>query len=184
MKPMNHLVIREALNKDIEGMVNVLETIYLQDEDWARKAIKKLLDTENYVILVAELNGTVVGFIDYYVLPSIWEKWNEATINYLFVHKDHQGRGIGAQLLKEAVKRTERMGIVELHVGTEKDNKRAIHLYKKYGFIKEYLLLERVKEEGRQAFIPFLGLRSHKLLQGPQSNCACPRTFEYFSMSA
>ena len=149
VKPMNHLVIREASGKDIEGMVNVLRTIYLQDEDWARKAIKKLLATENYVILVAELNGTLVGFVDYYVLPSIWEKWNEATINYLFVHKDYQGRGVGSKLLKEVTKRTDEMGIMELHVGTEMDNKRAIHLYKKHGFTKEYLLLERVKEEGK-----------------------------------
>ena len=149
VKPMNHLVIREASGKDIEGMVNVLRTIYLQDENWARKAIKKLLATENYVILVAELNGTLVGFVDYYVLPSIWEKWNEATINYLFVHKDYQGRGVGSKLLKEVTKRTDEMGIMELHVGTEMDNKRAIHLYKKHGFTKEYLLLERVKEEGK-----------------------------------
>ena len=147
MNPINHLIIREASSKDIEGMVNVLKTIYLQDEDWARKAIKKLLDTENYVILVAELNGTLVGFIDYYVLPSIWEKWNEAIINYLFVHKDYQGKGVGSKLLKEVTKRTDEMGIVELHVGTEMDNKRAIHLYKRHGFTKEYLLLERVKEE-------------------------------------
>lgn len=149
VKPMNHLVIREASGKDIDGMVNVLRTIYLQDENWARKAIKKLLATEDYVILVAELNGTLVGFVDYYVLPSIWEKWNEATINYLFVHKDYQGRGVGSKLLKEVTKRTDEMGIMELHVGTEMDNKRAIHLYKKHGFTKEYLLLERVKEEGK-----------------------------------
>lgn len=148
VKPMNHLVIREASSKDIDGMIHVLKGIYLQDEGWARKAIKRLLDTENYVILVAEINGTVVGFVDYYVLPSIWEKWDEATINYLFVHKDHQGKGIGSKLLNEVTKRTDEMEIVELHVGTEMDNKRAIDLYKKHGFIKEYLLLERVKEEG------------------------------------
>lgn len=146
---MDDLVIREASSKDIDGIVGVLKTIYLQDEHWARKAIKKLLDTENYVIIVADLSGTVVGFIDYYVLPSIWEKWNEATINFLFVHKDYQGKGIGSRLLKEVTNRIDDMGIVELHVGTEMNNKRAIQLYKKHGFTKEYLLLERVKEQGK-----------------------------------
>jgi ribosomal protein S18 acetylase RimI-like enzyme len=38
------------------------------------------------------------------------------------------------------------MGIGELHVGAEKDNTRALRLYKKHGFTREYLLLERVKE--------------------------------------
>ena len=145
MKRAGDLIIREAANKDIEGVIEVLKTIYLHDVAWAERAMKKLLATENYVILVAELDDQIVGFIDYYILPSIWEKWNEATINNLFIHKDYQGKGIGSRLLEEVIKRTDEIGIVELHVGTEKDNERAISLYKKHGFLKEYLLLERVK---------------------------------------
>jgi ribosomal protein S18 acetylase RimI-like enzyme len=146
MESMSGLIVRQATRRDIAGIISVFQTVYLQDEDWARQAIEQLLDLPNYTILVAELNGTIVGFIDYYVLPSIWEKWDEATINYLFVHKNYQGRGTGAALLKEVIKQTNKMGIGELHVGTEKDNTRALRLYKKHGFTKEYLLLERVKE--------------------------------------
>lgn len=122
-----------------------METIYLQDVAWAERAIKKLLATENYVILVAELYDQIVGFIDYYILSSIWEKWNEATINNFFIHKDYQGAGKGSRLLEEVIKRTDEIGIVELHVGTEKKNEGAIRLYKKHGFLAEYLLLERVR---------------------------------------
>ena len=147
MKHTKDLVIREASSDDVNGIIEVLKTSYLQDEAWARKALEKLLATENYVILVAELDGKIVGFIDYYILPSVWEKWNEATINYLFIDKEYQGRGIGSKLLKEVIKQTDKMGIMELHVGTEKENKRAIRLYKKHGFRKEYLLLEREKEQ-------------------------------------
>jgi len=150
MKLVNNLIIREATNEDIEGIINVLKTAYLQDEAWAREALQKLLATANYTILVAELDGKIVSFIDYYVLPSVWEKWNEATINYFFVHKDYQGKGIGSRLLKEVIKRTDETGIMELHIGTEKDNKRAINLYRKHGFLKEYLLLQREKENGPQ----------------------------------
>lgn len=146
MKLAGDLIIREVANKDIEGVIEVLKTIYLQDAAWAKRAMKKLLATENYVILVAELDDYIVGFIDYYILPSIWEKWNEATINNLFIHKDYQGKGIGSRLLEEVIKRTDEIGIVELHVETEKDNEGAIRLYKKHGFLKEYLLLERVKK--------------------------------------
>ena len=144
---MNSLVIREASSKDADGMIGVLKTIYLQDEEWARKALKELLATENYVILVAELDGAVVGLIDYYILPSLWEKWYEATIPNLFVHKDYQAMGIGSKLLEEVIKRADKVGIMELFVGTEKKNRRAIRLYKKHGFTKEYLLLERKKAE-------------------------------------
>ncbi len=141
---MEDLIIREATNKDVGGIIDVLKTIYLQDAAWAEGAIKRLLATENYVILVAELDGKLVGFIDYYFLPSIWEKWNEATINNLFVHKDYQGKGVGSRMLKEVIKRADDIEIMELHVGTEKDNQRAIRLYKNHGFLQEHLLLERV----------------------------------------
>jgi len=146
MKLVNNLVVREAKNEDIKGIIGVLKTAYLQDEAWTKEALRKLLTTKNYTILVAELDGKIVGFIDYYVLPSVWERWNEATINYFFVHKDYQGKGIGSRLLNEVIKRTDGMKIVELHVGTEKDNNRAINLYRKHGFVKEYLLLQREKE--------------------------------------
>ena len=143
---MKDLVIREALDKNINGIVEVLKSIYLQDEAWARRALKKLLTTKNYFILVAEFKGAITGFIDYYVLPSIHEKWNEATINYFFVHKSYQGKGIGSKLLIEVVRRADEMELGEIHVATEKNNRRAIRLYKKYGFAKEYLLLQRTRE--------------------------------------
>ncbi|NIR87929.1 GNAT family N-acetyltransferase [Candidatus Bathyarchaeota archaeon] len=146
MKPTDDLVIREVASEDVEDIIQIFKTVYLQDESWARSALQRLLAIPNYVMLVAELESRVVGYIDYYVLPSIWEKWNEATINYLFIHKDYQGKGIGSKLLEEVVKRADKIGIVELHIATEKGNERAIRLYKKHGFVKEYLLLERVRK--------------------------------------
>lgn len=152
MKRVKDLVVREALDKDVNGIIEVLKSIYLQDEAWARRALKKLLATENYVILVAELKGVITGFIDYYVLPSVHEKWNEATINYFFVHKSYRGRGIGSRLLVEVIRRADEMGLGEIHVATEKNNKRAIRLYKKHGFLKEYLLLQRTTEHEQFSF--------------------------------
>lgn len=149
---MKDLVIREALDKDVNGIVEVLKSIYLQDEAWSRKALKKLLATENYIILVAELKGVITGFIDYYVFPSVHEKWNEATINYFFVRKSYQGRGIGSKLLMEVVKRADEMELGEVHVATEKNNRRATRLYKKHGFVKEYLLLQRTREPEQFSF--------------------------------
>lgn len=147
MQCSNNVVVRKCHSNNVNEIIGVLKTIYLQDEKWAENALRKLLSMENYKLMIAELNGKVVGFIGYYVLPSIWKKWNEATINYFFVHKEFQGRGIGSKLLKEVIRQMDEMGIAELHVETEKENKRAIRLYKKHGFLKEFVLLERSKQE-------------------------------------
>lgn len=48
VKFMKDLVIREALDKDVNGIIEVLKSIYLQDEVWAGRALKNLLATENY----------------------------------------------------------------------------------------------------------------------------------------
>jgi N-acetylglutamate synthase-like GNAT family acetyltransferase len=46
MKHTEILVIREASIDDVNGIIEVLKTIYLQDEAWARKALEKLSATE------------------------------------------------------------------------------------------------------------------------------------------
>jgi GNAT superfamily N-acetyltransferase len=71
---------------------------------------------------------------------------NEAIINPLFVHKDHQAKGIDSRLPEEAIRQTDKIGIVELHVATGKNNERAIRLYGKHNFVRGYLPLERVRK--------------------------------------
>jgi ribosomal-protein-alanine N-acetyltransferase len=63
-------------------------------------------------------------------------------INNLVVDEHLRGRGLGEGLLREAIQHCERRGIVELHIWTDFDNKPAIGLYRKLGFMDRSLLLE------------------------------------------
>lgn len=138
------IIINKATENDVKGIMEVLETAwFLQDKEWAKEALRKLFNMKNYVVLVAKKGDMVVGFIDFFVVPSISEKWNEARILNFFVHKDFQGKGIGSKLLDAVTKMTEKMSVAELFVETSKNNKKAIRLYKKQGFTNEYLLLEK-----------------------------------------
>lgn len=58
----------------------------------------------------------------------------ENILVYIAVHQDARGRGLGKQLMQEALSEAE--GAVALHV--EPDNP-AVHLYKKMGFTNKYL---------------------------------------------
>jgi ribosomal protein S18 acetylase RimI-like enzyme len=143
------IIVRKATIKDIDGIINVLESTKLTEETWkgnegwTKRALQKAISNRNCTILLAELDSTIVGFIDYIVFPSFWECAKHGMINHLFVHNAYQGKGFGAKLVRAVIERVDAEGIGELHVPTEWKNAKARRLYGKYGFTKEHLLLER-----------------------------------------
>jgi GNAT superfamily N-acetyltransferase len=146
------MVVRKAARNDIDGIIEVLKSTKLGkeawagNEKWARRALERWLNLENYVLCVAEYNERIVGFVDFCVFPSFWEGAYQGIINHLFVHSAFQGKGVGAMLVKAVVEEADAKGLGELHVSTERENIKARRLYATYGFTEERLLLERVGE--------------------------------------
>lgn len=105
--------------------------------------LQKSLSSNQFIVLVAEFNSSIVGFVDCTVFPSFWECQKQGLIVDLFVHPTYQSRGVGSELLKALIKRADAENIAELHVSTGWNNRKARKLYGKFGFTKENLLLER-----------------------------------------
>jgi len=148
------VVIREAKDKDLEGIIKVLRSTRLseketwtEDAKWMKKTLKRFLKTENHKIFVAEYNGEIVGFISYVVFPSFWECSKQGLINDFFVREDFQGKGIGSRLIEVVVAHADAEGVDEMHVSTGLENERARRLYGKFGFTEERLLLERSRKK-------------------------------------
>jgi ribosomal protein S18 acetylase RimI-like enzyme len=149
MKAEKRIVVRKATPKDVYGIIDVLKSTKLGteawegNEKWTRKTLEECLNLERYVLLVAECNQKIVGFIDYCIYPSFWEGAYEGIINHLFVKSDFQSIGAGNNLVKAVIEEADAQRLSELHVSTERENTKARRLYAKYGFTKERLLLER-----------------------------------------
>ena len=99
-----------------------------------RKAQLQNSGADNYA-LVAELDGKVVGSID------ISRKRNRlahvASIG-MAVHDDYQNRGIGTELMKAALDMTDNwLNIRRVELDVYTDNLPAVHLYEKFGFVRE-----------------------------------------------
>ena len=99
-----------------------------------RKAQLQNSGADNYA-LVAELDGKVVGSID------ISRKRNRlahvASIG-MAVHDDYQNIGIGTALMKAALDLTDNwLNIRRVELDVYTDNLPAVHLYKKFGFVRE-----------------------------------------------
>lgn len=52
----------------------------------------------------------------------------------VYVHKDHQGKGVGKMLLKELIRQSEDNGIWSLLSVIHQENKASIHLHEQCGF--------------------------------------------------
>ncbi|MGA3110682.1 MAG: GNAT family N-acetyltransferase [Candidatus Bathyarchaeia archaeon] len=146
------IIVREANSKDAEGIAKVLMLEKLGDEPWGGNRIfvaenlQKRPGKKQFVVLVAESNSSIVGFVDCAIFPSFWEGEKQGLMIDFFVQPACQNRGIGSKLLEAIIKHADAENIAELHVSTERKNQKARNLYNKFGFTEEHLLLERAKK--------------------------------------
>jgi len=118
---------------------------FMPEETTVEKRVNTLmqaLKNPNYQLLLAEMDGEVVGFVDQWILHDFVHGGKLSYIQNLYITAKHRKKSIGGQLLQEIIKRAKEKGVLEIHVVTEFENKPAINLYKKYGLIKESLQLE------------------------------------------
>lgn len=92
-------------------------------------------------VLVSYLDDFIVGAV---VINQTGMKdyIPENILVYIAIHHQHRGKGIGKQLVKQAIETAE--GNIALHV--EPDNP-AKHLYEKLGFSSKYLEMRFNKEQ-------------------------------------
>jgi len=143
------IIVREATVKDADGIIKVLMSTKLNEETWngnetfVTENLQKRLGNRQFIVLVAEFNSSIVGFVGCAVFPSFWECQKQGLIIDFFVHSAYQRKGAGSELLEALIKHANAENIVELHVSTGWKNEKARKLYGKFGFTEEHLLLER-----------------------------------------
>jgi ribosomal protein S18 acetylase RimI-like enzyme len=142
---MFHFEIRRANENDVSRLMPLAEELMhgtVTDEE-RLSILKSALKDPDYELWIAEANGEIVGFIDLWTIHDFCHGGKLSFIQNLYVAPKHRRLGVGSKLLQKIVERAEEMGVLEIHVVTEFDNKPAIQLYKKHGLTKESLQLEK-----------------------------------------
>lgn len=140
--------IREALPSDAEKILEHIKIcgsetdnlsygeeglpITIEEEE---KFLEDLLNCDNEIMLVAEVNGMIVGTANYSTLNNR-RMSHRGTIG-LCVQRKFWNQGIATNLIETLIKFAKEKAkskIISLEVRS--DNKAAIHLYKKFGFEK------------------------------------------------
>ncbi|WP_103105706.1 GNAT family N-acetyltransferase [Brevibacillus reuszeri] len=102
-----------------------------QQREW----ISRVMESERETVLVAEIDGGVVGVIGF---SSPNRKRLAHTGSMMMISKDHRSKGLGKMLLQELLAWAEQHPLIEkVSLGVLSTNHRAIALYKKMGFVEE-----------------------------------------------
>lgn len=138
------MIIRKVETKDSEKFLNMLiqldhETNNMMFEPGERKTtIEEMESNINNIykskslILVAEDNGNIVGFLS--AERGFANRIKHSAYIVIGVLKDYRGRKIGAGLFEEMEKWASESDITRLELTVMKHNEGAIQLYKKMGF--------------------------------------------------
>ena len=146
---MTDIIIREARESDlftirkltlelIEAMGNT-EGI---DIKLIAENCQNFLSEANSHILVAEIEGVVVGFLNFMTRKTILHRGLSGLIDELIVAKSYRGKGVGKQLLSSAIEKSRQLGCCEVEVSTEKTNIKAREFFRQCGFTERGLLFE------------------------------------------
>ncbi|MDV5356686.1 N-acetyltransferase [Kosakonia sp. SMBL-WEM22] len=86
-----------------------------------------------YPVIVSEENGVVTGYASF----GDWRAFDgfRHTVEHsVYVHPDHQGKGLGLALMERLIQEAKRIGKHVMVAGIEAQNQGSIHLHQKLGF--------------------------------------------------
>jgi len=142
---MEGVEVRPAEERDIEWLVRLAEEFMAGGvpRETRLRILKENLRRSDYVLLVAESGSETIGFVDLWIIEDFVHGSKLGYIQNLYVTPTYRRRGIATSLLTELIKLSRERKVCEIHVVTEPNNVAAVRLYKRCGFIKEWLALEK-----------------------------------------
>ena len=146
-------MIVRVLDVERANICDDLLTKLIQDERQYDKSIdkgfvvkdyfKNVIKNEENILLCYEENNIIKGYI--YLKQMINNNKKGYLIDGLYVEELYRNKGIASKLIEKALNITKDNGIEVLEINVMSQNKKAIKLYKKYGF-NEFKICFRKKD--------------------------------------
>ncbi len=111
--------------EDVDAVLNIEQHVHAHP--WTRGNFTDALDS-GYICKVAELGGAVVGYAVLMPAPD------EAHLLDIGIVTEHQGRGLGGELLEQMTDMARALGMKRLLLEVRPSNSAALALYRRHGF--------------------------------------------------
>jgi len=132
---------------DEKADIYVTEKVTREEEaKWLQEVIAHLERDEDF-FLVAEIEKKAVALAEFKIKGGD----NEHPVGAIgiIVKKDYRNLGIGTEILKTLLEQAVFFGLQKMTINVFATNKRAIHVYKKVGFIETGIIPERHFRQGK-----------------------------------
>ncbi|MGQ9630948.1 MAG: GNAT family N-acetyltransferase [bacterium] len=129
-------MIREATSADLDQLME-LEILGFSRNRFRRFQFRRFISSSRSCIAVEEEAGRIRGMI----VLAWWGDWSTCRIYSLTVHPAYRRRSIGRRLLEWAEEFARKKGCRRLTLEVRKSNSVAIHLYEKFGFLRDGILV-------------------------------------------
>jgi len=153
--------IREAELNDAPAVLEYLDKVIAEtdflamgqgDLDWPlekeRQFIEEHRSADNKLLIVAEVEGRIAGVSGF--TGDSRRRLRHTGESGISVLQRHWGLGLGTALMGSVIEWAKSSGVVrKIGLRVRKDNKRAIRLYERFGFVREGMFTRQFAIAGR-----------------------------------
>jgi RimJ/RimL family protein N-acetyltransferase len=135
------MAVRPAAEADLDAVIETFWSVAAEgrwigtevpfDRDTRRASLRASIESESAALLVAEVDGRVVGHIGVHLAP-----YGVADIG-MAILDGYRGQGIGTSLLEAAIAWARVSGAHKMYLEVWPHNEAGIALYRKLGFEEE-----------------------------------------------
>lgn len=150
MYNMEKILIRDARESERDAIRDITEKAYVEYVEAMTESLRveycrrllTTLETQGLVDrIVAEYGGNIVGSVLLYPSASsanerVIRNPGWAELRLLAVLPSARGRGVGAALVKECIRRARNYGAKTIGLHTKDEMHSAVHLYERLGFVR------------------------------------------------
>jgi predicted N-acetyltransferase YhbS len=138
-------IVREATEDDIPRILELYDELVITTSeaeqnrdpslDDSRRVFTQIQAMPGHELLVAEDGGEVVGSVVLLIVPNLSHRASPwAVVENLIVTEKQRRKGIGRQLMKDAIARAREAGCYEIQLSSNKTRREAHRFYESLGF--------------------------------------------------
>lgn len=146
---MDRINFREARVEDLTAIVRMLSDDFLGQQrerledplpESYVKAFREIEADPNNELIVAEIEGEVIGTLQLTFTPSLsYQGGKRCTVESVRVDEKLRSKGIGREMMLWAIERAKQRGCVSMQLTTHMDRTDAHRFYESLGFSKSHI---------------------------------------------
>lgn len=167
--------IRNASKNDLAGILEIYNhaiihttSVYSEQPHTYEMRLSWYNDriSNGFPVFVAEADGQIAGFSTFGHF-RVWPCYRFTVEHSVYVHIDHQGKGISKLLLKPLIDRAREMKLHAMIAGIDGENKISYNLHQSFGFVEVAHFKEVGFKFGRWLDLKFMELLLFPTLAHP-----------------